>query len=96
MLAADGYRSTPTTSDTSGALGHFFDQIYYPCLEGTVGRPFGLYACSNNDTGGAVRGGDGRHGPRWRRRRRSRWASPAPMVSTSLRASALRPASPEA
>ena len=39
----------------SGALKHFFDQIYYPCLESTIGRPFALYVHGNNDTGGAVR-----------------------------------------
>ena len=39
----------------SGALKHFFDQIYYPCLEATVGRPFALYVHGNNDTTGAVR-----------------------------------------
>jgi len=36
-------------------LKHFFDQIYYPCLDATVGRPFGLYVHGNNDTDGAVR-----------------------------------------
>ena len=39
----------------SGALKHFFDQIYYPCLEATIGRPFALYVHGNNDTTGAVR-----------------------------------------
>jgi hypothetical protein len=39
----------------SGALKHFFDQIYYPCLEATVRRPYGLYVHGNNDTTGAVR-----------------------------------------
>ena len=37
----------------AGALKHFFDQIYYPCLEETVGRPFGAYLHGNDDlTGG--------------------------------------------
>jgi hypothetical protein len=39
----------------SGALKHFFDQIYYPCLESTVTRPYGLYVHGNNDTTGAIR-----------------------------------------
>jgi hypothetical protein len=38
----------------SGALKHFFDQIYYPCLDATSGRPYGLYVHGNNDTAGAV------------------------------------------
>src|SRR5215468_12052148 len=39
----------------SGALKHFFDTIYYPCLTDTPGLPFGLYVHGNNDTVGAVR-----------------------------------------
>src|SRR6202795_4264030 len=39
----------------SGALKHFFDQIYYPCLTATARRPYGLYVHGNNDTTGAVR-----------------------------------------
>ena len=39
----------------SGALKHFFDQIYYPCLEVTKGRPYGMYVHGNSDTTGAVR-----------------------------------------
>lgn len=39
----------------SGALKHFFDNIYYPCLEETAKRPYGLYVHGNNDTTGAVR-----------------------------------------
>ena len=42
----------------SGALKHFFDQIYYPCLEATIGRPFALYVHGNSDTAGAVRAVD--------------------------------------
>jgi multimeric flavodoxin WrbA len=40
----------------SGALKHFFDQIYYPCLEATVGRPYGVWIHGNNDTTGALAG----------------------------------------
>lgn len=39
----------------SGALKHFFDTVYYPVLEETTGRPYGLWVHGNNDTAGAVR-----------------------------------------
>jgi multimeric flavodoxin WrbA len=56
-LGADGYLlGTPANLGyMSGALKHFFDQIYYPCLEATIGRPFGVYVHGNNDTAGALR-----------------------------------------
>ncbi len=56
VLAADGYVvGTPANLGyMSGALKHFFDQIYYPCLDATAGRPFGLYVHGNNDVDGAV------------------------------------------
>ncbi|CAI7974335.1 hypothetical protein FRAHR75_1300013 [Frankia sp. Hr75.2] len=34
----------------------FCDQIYYPVLEATVGRPYALYVHGNSDTTGAIRG----------------------------------------
>lgn len=47
---------TPANIGTmSGALKHFFDQVYYPCLDQTDGRPFGLYVHGGSDTAGAVR-----------------------------------------
>jgi multimeric flavodoxin WrbA len=47
---------TPANIGTmSGALKHFFDQVYYPCLDQTAGRPFGLYVHGGSDTAGAVR-----------------------------------------
>jgi multimeric flavodoxin WrbA len=57
VLAADGYLlGTPANLGyMSGALKHFFDQIFYPCLEATTRRPYGLYVHGNNDTTGAVR-----------------------------------------
>ena len=57
VLAADGYvLGTPANLGTmSGALKHFFDTVYYPCLEDTRGRPFGIYVHGNNDVDGAVR-----------------------------------------
>ena len=39
----------------SGALKHFFDGVYYPCLEATRRRPYGLYVHGGMDTTGAVR-----------------------------------------
>ena len=56
VLGADGYiLGTPANLGyISGALKHFFDQIYYPCLDATIGRPYGLYVHGNNDTAGAV------------------------------------------
>lgn len=51
----------------SGALKHFFDGIYYPCLEATVRRPYGLYVHGASDTGGAVRAVESiTAGLRWR------------------------------
>jgi multimeric flavodoxin WrbA len=57
VLAADGYLlGTPANIGyMSGALKHFFDTIYYPCLEATVRRPYAAYVHGNNDTVGAVR-----------------------------------------
>ncbi|MGH3620282.1 MAG: flavodoxin family protein [Sciscionella sp.] len=57
VLDADGYLlgTTANLGYMSGALKHFFDQIYYPCLDSTRGRPYGLYVHGNNDTTGAVR-----------------------------------------
>ncbi|MET9407569.1 flavodoxin family protein [Streptomyces sp. NPDC002935] len=58
VLAADGYvLGTPANLGyMSGALKHFFDQVYYPCLDTTGGRPFGYYVHGGNDVTGAVRG----------------------------------------
>ncbi len=57
VLEADGYLlGTPANLGyMSGALKHFFDGIYYPCLEATRRRPYGLYVHGASDTGGAVR-----------------------------------------
>jgi hypothetical protein len=40
----------------AGALKHFFDTIYYPCLTATVGRPYGLFVHGNLDVDGAILG----------------------------------------
>ena len=70
VLEADGYLlGTPANLGyISGALKHFFDQIYYPCLDATARRPYGLYVHGNNDTVGAVRAVDSiTTGLEWRR-----------------------------
>ena len=55
-LEADGYLlGTPANlGSMSGALKHFFDLAYYPCLDATRGRPFGMYVHGDDDTGGAL------------------------------------------
>lgn len=57
VLAADAYiLGTPANLGyMSGALKHFFDTIYYPCLGATVRRPYACYVHGNNDTTGALR-----------------------------------------
>jgi multimeric flavodoxin WrbA len=57
VLAADGFvLGTPANIGyLSGAMKHFFDQVYYPCLTAKVGAPYGLYVHGNLDTAGAVR-----------------------------------------
>src|ERR1700681_2116877 len=57
VLDADGYllRTPAHIGYMSGALKHFFDGMYYPCLEATRRRPYALYVHGASDTGGAVR-----------------------------------------
>lgn len=57
VLEADGYLlgSPVNLGYISGALKHFFDQIYYPCIGSTSGRPFAAYLHSNSDAAGALR-----------------------------------------
>ena len=56
VLEADGVLlGTPANIGyMSGALKHFFDTVYYPCLDATVGLPFGVYVHGNDDTAGAL------------------------------------------
>ncbi|MGW0420338.1 flavodoxin family protein [Streptomyces sp. NPDC003015] len=58
VLEADAYLlGTPANLGyMSGALKHFFDQIYYPCLDETRGRSFGCYVHGGSDVTGALRG----------------------------------------
>lgn len=70
VLAADGFLlGTPANIGyMSGALKHFFDSVYYPCLAARVGAPYGLYVHGNSDTTGAVRAVDSIvKGMGWRR-----------------------------
>ena len=58
VLEADGYLlGTPANLGyMSGALKHFFDLVYYPCLDATQRRPFGMYLHGNDDVTGARAG----------------------------------------
>lgn len=72
VLEADGYLlGTPVNLGyLSGALKHFFDGVYYPCLEATNGRPYAAYLHGNNDATGAIRALDSiTTGMGWRRLR---------------------------
>ena len=57
VLGADAYLlGTPANIGyMSGALKHFFDQIYYPTRKATAGRPYGLYVHGNEGLEGALR-----------------------------------------
>jgi multimeric flavodoxin WrbA len=70
VLDADGFLlGTPANIGyLSGAMKHFFDGIYYPCLTAKTGAPYGLYVHGNNDTEGAVRAAESiTKGMGWRR-----------------------------
>ena len=56
-LDADGYLlgAPVNLGYIAGALKHFFDTIYYPCLEATRGRRFGIYLHGNQGFDGALR-----------------------------------------
>jgi NAD(P)H-dependent FMN reductase len=78
VLEADGYLlGTPANLGyLSGALKHFFDQIYYPCLDATAQRPFGAWVHGSSDVSGALRALEViTTGLRWR-------AAQAPVVVT--------------
>jgi NAD(P)H-dependent FMN reductase len=57
LLEADGVLlgTTANIGYMSGALKHFFDTVYYPCHDATVGLPFGVYVHGGDDTAGALR-----------------------------------------
>lgn len=56
VLDADGYLfgTTANFGYMSGALKHFFDNVYYPSLDHVAGRPYGLWVHGNSDTAGAA------------------------------------------
>lgn len=56
VLSADGILlGTPANLGyISGALKHFFDLIYYPCLDATKRLPYGAWVHGDDDTGGAL------------------------------------------
>ena len=56
VLSADGYLlGTPANFGyMSGALKHALDTVYYPCVDATAGRPWGLWVHGNDDVDGAV------------------------------------------
>src|ERR1700761_9083914 len=58
VLEADGIllSTTANIGYMSGALKHFFDTVYYPCLEASVGLPYGVYVHGGDDTAGALAG----------------------------------------
>ncbi|MGH3367403.1 MAG: flavodoxin family protein [Nocardioidaceae bacterium] len=61
VVSADGYLlGTPANLGyMSGALKHFFDQIYYPVLEATRKRPYAAYVHGNEGVEGALRAIEG-------------------------------------
>ncbi len=56
-LEADGYliAGPVNLGYLAGAVKHFFDNIYYPCLDATAGRPYGAFLHANSDASGALR-----------------------------------------
>src|SRR4051812_17225519 len=61
-------RTPPDIGHNSRAMKHFFDTVYYPCLDATAGRPYGVYVHGNDDTAGALTAIDRITGAlRWKR-----------------------------
>ncbi|MCH9816290.1 MAG: NAD(P)H-dependent oxidoreductase [Actinomycetia bacterium] len=60
VLAADGLvLGTPVNIGyISGAMKHFFDLTYYPCLAQTTGLPFSYYLHGDSNVAGGTRAMD--------------------------------------
>lgn len=56
VLSADAFLfgTSANFGYMSGALKHFFDTTYYPCLDAVSGKPYGAWVHGNNDTVGAT------------------------------------------
>ena len=68
-LEADGYliAGPANLGYLAGALKHWFDTVYYPCLDSTAGRPYGVLLHANQDATGALRAVESiTRGLRWR------------------------------
>lgn len=71
VLAAQGFLlGTPANIGyMSGALKHFFDQVYYPCRSATDGAGYGLFVHGNSGLDGAIRSVESvARGMGWQRR----------------------------
>ena len=57
VLEADGYLigGPVNLGYLAGAVKHFFDTVYYPCLDATGGRPYGAFLHAGSDATGALR-----------------------------------------
>lgn len=57
VLDSDGFLlGTPANIGyMSGALKHFFDTVYYPCLGARPQAPYGVWVHGGSDTTGALR-----------------------------------------
>ena len=67
VLAADAFLlgTSANIGYMSGALKHFFDQIYYPCLTAKVGAGYGVYIHGNLGHRGRVAGRPSRSCRAW-------------------------------
>lgn len=56
VLSADGFLfgTSANFGYMSGALKHFFDTTFYPCMDAMGGKPYAAWVHGNNDTVGAT------------------------------------------
>lgn len=70
VLHADGIAllSPVNLGYLAGAMKHFFDQVYYPCIESTASLPYAAVLHADDDATGALRAlASITAGLRWRR-----------------------------